>query len=100
MRTMMTVKIPVEAGNKGIIEGTLPRVIEGFAKAYKPEAAYFTSDGGDRAGFFFFDLPDASHLPSIAEPFFIQLGAQVSFQPVMNDQDLRAGLERYMSTKH
>ena len=100
VRTMIIVKIPADAGNKAIMDGSLPKAIEGFAKAYKPEAAYFTAHGGNRTAFFFCNLPESSHMPAIAEPFFMQFGAQVTFEPVMNEQELRAGLERVMSSKH
>ncbi len=39
-----------------------------------------------------FDLKDSSDLPRIAEPFFMGLNATVEFTPVMNADDLKAGL--------
>lgn len=41
MRMMMKVTVPVEAGNRAIADGTLPKTIEAAMESLKPEAAYF-----------------------------------------------------------
>ncbi len=92
MRTMMRVTIPVEAGNRALADGTLPKTIELLMENLKPEAVYFTPTGGERSAFVFFDLTDPSDIPSIAEPLFTNLNASVEFSPVMNLEDLQAGL--------
>lgn len=92
MRVMARVQIPVDAGNRGIQAGTLPKVIEQFADRWHPEAMYFTSLDGMRTGFFVFDMPDSSALPPFAEPFFMELNADVQVVPVMNGEDLQKGL--------
>jgi len=94
MRMMMKVSIPVEAGNKGVKEGLLPKTIMGFIEQMKPEAAYFVSEGGKRTGYFFFDLKDPSSLPLAAEPFFMNLNAAVEVTPAMNVEDMKAGVEK------
>ena len=90
----MKVSIPVEAGNKGVKEGLLPKTIMGFIEQMKPEAAYFVSEGGKRTGYFFFDLKDPSSLPLAAEPFFMNLNAAVEVTPAMNVEDMKAGVEK------
>lgn len=94
MRMMMRVTIPVEAGNKGINEGTLPKIVMGTIERLKPESAYFTTHGGERCSYMVFDLKDPSEIPSIAEPFFQGLHAKVEFSPVMTPEDLKKGLEK------
>jgi hypothetical protein len=94
MRTMMRVDIPVESGNRGIADGTLPKVIGEVFGLIQPEAAYFTTNDGRRCAYVFFDLKDASDIPSIAEPFFTNLNAKVEFLPCMNQEDLAAGLTK------
>ena len=37
MRMMMKVSIPVEAGNRGVTEGILPKTVMGFVEQMKPE---------------------------------------------------------------
>ena len=34
------------------------------------------------------DLPDASHLPRVAEPFFLAFNGTVEFHPTMSPEDL------------
>ncbi len=96
MRTMLTVSIGAEAGNKAIKDGSLAKLMEGFMQRFKPESAYFLADGGKRTAQFVFDLSDPSDIPSVAEPFFMGPNAEVSATPVMNADDLRAGLVKLL----
>ncbi len=96
MRMMMKVSIPVEAGNRGVKEGILPRTVVGFVEQMKPEACYFFAEGGKRTAFFFFDLKDPTMIPTVAEPFFMNLNASIELSPVMNLDDLKAGIEKAM----
>jgi hypothetical protein len=92
MRMMARISMPVEAGNKGIQEGTLPTVMQQTAERWKPEAMYFTTFDGKRTAYVVFDMPDSSSIPIFAEPFFNQLKAEVELAPVMNGDDLQKGL--------
>ena len=65
MRTMMTIQIPVDAGNAAVADGRLSKVIGETLDRWKPEAAYFTAVGGDRGGFLVFDL----RIPAISRRF-------------------------------
>ncbi len=94
MRTLLRVTIPADAGNKGIQDGTIQRVIADTMERLRPEAAYFLAEQGMRSGMFVFDLKDSSDIPSIAEPFFAGFNAAVEFTPVMNAEDLKKGLEK------
>jgi hypothetical protein len=93
---MMKVSIPVEAGNRGVKEGILPKTVMGFVEQMKPEACYFTAVGGNRTAFFFFDLTDPAMIPSAAEPFFENLNAAIEISPAMNLADMKAGVEKAM----
>ena len=88
MRFLLKVNIPVEAGNAAAKAGKLGAIIQTILADLKPEAAYFTDDNGQRTGFLFLDMLDASQIPAIAEPFFLTMNAQVKFFPVMSAQDL------------
>jgi hypothetical protein len=99
MRMMMKVSIPVEAGNKGVAEGMLPKTVMGFVEQMKPESCYFGAEDGQRTAYFVFDLKDASMIPTAAEPFFMHLNASINFQPVMNLEDMKAGVEKAMKNR-
>jgi hypothetical protein len=94
---MARISIPVEAGNRGISDGSLPKVVQEAAERWRPEAMYFTAFGGKRTAIIVFDMPDASAVPVFAEPFFIQLNAEVELVPVMNADDLQKGLAEFGS---
>jgi hypothetical protein len=59
-----------------------------------PEAAYFTAQDGKRTGFIVFDLKEPSDIPSIAEPFFMGVNADIDMSPCMTPEDVRVGLEK------
>jgi hypothetical protein len=94
MRTMMRISMPVEASNKALKEGIIPKLVQQTTEMLKPEAAYFTADGGLRTAYFYFDMKEASQIPAIVEPWFNGTSARVELQPVMNGDELRAGLEK------
>jgi len=92
MRFLLKVNIPVESGNAAAKAGKLGATIQSILADLKPEAVYFTADNGQRAGFIFLDMQDASQIPAIAEPWFLAFNASVEIHPVMIPDDLtRAG---------
>jgi len=88
MRFLLKVNIPVEAGNTAAKAGKLGTIIQSILSDLKPEAAYFTDDNGQRTGFLFFDMQDASQIPAVAEPWFIAFNASIELHPVMVPDDL------------
>ncbi len=96
MRIMMKASFPVEAGNKGIKEGILPRTVMGFVEQMKPESCYFFPEGGKRTAIFFFDLKDPALMPVVTEPFFTNLNASIEMAPAMSLDDMRTGVEKMM----
>jgi hypothetical protein len=94
MRTMIRVKMPVEAGNKAIQDGSLPKIVGAAMDRLKPEAAYFYSENGVRTCLMVVDFKDVTDIPSIAEPFFMGLNAAVEIIPVMNAEELQKGLSK------
>jgi hypothetical protein len=88
MRTLLKVSIPVETGNERVKDGRLQKTIQSFIAEFKPEAAYFYAENGQRTGLFVLDLRDPSQIPAIAEPWFLALNAGVAFYPAMKVEDL------------
>ncbi|HET8602007.1 MAG TPA: hypothetical protein VFL99_16905 [Segeticoccus sp.] len=91
---MLKIEVDTQAGNKALMDGTLPKIIQQVMDRAKPEATYYGTEGGCRTAFVFFDLADSSDIPAVAEPAFQQLGAKVTLTPVMNDEDLQRGLSQ------
>ena len=89
MRMLLTLSIPVEAGNEAARTGALGSTLEKILGELKPEAAYFmATPSGERGGFIVFDMKDTSDIPAIAEPLFLAFNAKISLQPAMTPQDL------------
>lgn len=96
MRVLMTFKMDTEKANKAITDNTMPQLMKSVEQL-KPEAAYFGAKDGKRTGFIVFDLDNPSDIPTIAEPLFQDLGADIDFTPVMNVEDVQIGLKKAMS---
>ena len=94
MRTMMKIQIDTEAGSRAIAEGSLTPLMQETLERLQPEAAYFGPENGVRTAFIVFDLQDPSQLPSIAEPLFSKVKANIQMFPVMDREDLQKGVEQ------
>ncbi|PZC47574.1 MAG: hypothetical protein DK306_001144 [Chloroflexi bacterium] len=88
---MMRARIPVEAGNAGISDGSGPAALQKVMEMVQPESAYLGTDEGGRFALIFFDLTDPSDIPAISEPLFQNMNASVEFTPVMNPAEMQAG---------
>lgn len=94
MRMLLKANIPTDTGNAAIEAGRLGPTIEKLLADLKPEAAYFSLEGGMRTAYIVFDLKDVSQVPPVAEPLFLALGAEIAMTPVMTAEDLRKGLSQ------
>lgn len=88
MRFLLKVNIPVESGNAAAKTGKLGATIQSILADLKPEAVYFTDTNGQRTGFIFLEMQDASQIPAIAEPWFLAFNASIEIHPVMVPDDL------------
>ena len=88
MRVLLKATLPVETGNQNIANGTMQSTLQQILSELKPEAAYFLTENGRRAGFLFVNIADPSEIPAIAEPFFQAFHATVEVTPVMTPEDL------------
>ena len=88
MRMLMQVKMPVEPFNSYVRDGSASAKIRRIMEDIKPEAAYFGAQDGHRGGIIVVDMPSASDMPRLAEPFFLTFNAEVSFVPCMTPEDL------------
>ncbi|MCH7230893.1 hypothetical protein L0U85_08530 [Glycomyces sp. L485] len=93
MRVCLKVQIPVEAGNKAIMNGDMSKTLKATLDKLNPEATYFFPQDGMRSMMVFFDLKDPSQMPVISEPLFEELHAETYLTPVMNIDDLMKGLK-------
>ncbi|WP_406452540.1 hypothetical protein OG782_19095 [Streptomyces sp. NBC_00876] len=92
MRVMLRARLDTKTANAAVKDGTLLKIMQSLSEQLKPEAAYFGPSEGQRACTFVFDMSDSSQLPSIVEPLFQGLGAEIEIQPAMNTEDVQKGL--------
>ena len=92
MRMFLKVQMEVEAANRAIKDGSLPKIVQDFTDRFKPEGVWFTALDGKRTMIAIFDLPSTAKIPPLAEPFFVGMNASVEMSPAMDAADLQAGL--------
>jgi hypothetical protein len=92
VRTLLKAVIPTEKGNPAIVSGKIEQLIKQTAERLHPEAMYFLPQDGKRAMLVVFDLADPSQIPVVAEPFFLELNAEIELTPVMNLDDVSKGI--------
>ncbi len=94
MKILLNVKIPHKTFNAAVRDGTIGTKLNKILEATKPEAVYFTEHNELRGAVIAVDLPDASKIPSLAEPWFLTFEADVELRVAMSPADLKnAGLE-------
>jgi len=95
MRVMLKFTIPTtEESNALIRDGSIGQTMETILGNLQPEAAYFCPIDGKRGGYLVFNMEEDSDSVTKLEPFWLELGAEIETVPVMNADDLRAGLQR------
>ena len=93
MRHLLNISFPHETFNAAAKDGTAGPKLERILAELKPEAAYFTEQGGTRGAVLIIDIPEPSKIPSICEPFFLLFNARVELRIVMKPEELaKAGL--------
>ena len=94
MRTLVRITPDIDKGNAAILDGTFEHLIAQTVDRLNPETAFFFADHGKRTANFIFDMADSSDIPSVAEPWFLKVGATVEFFPCMNGDDVRIGIAK------
>ena len=91
MKYIMKVKMSLEKGNEAIRDPQFGHKMHELLTQIKAETAYFTTICGHRGAYIVLNINDASEIPAISEPFFLWLGADVEYVPVMSPEDLAKG---------
>jgi hypothetical protein len=95
MRILLNITFPHDKFNAAVKDGSAGKKLKKILDKMKPEAVYFTGHHGKRGAIMVVDLPDASKIPSLAEPWFLSFNADVDFQIAMTPGDLaKADLDK------
>ena len=94
MKMLLNISIPHEPFNAAVRDGTAGQKLKRILDEIKPEAIYFTEQGGGRGAVMIVEMADSSQIPAMAEPWFLTFTAKVEFKPVMSPEELgKAGLD-------
>lgn len=94
MRILLSIRIPHEPFNTSVRQGTSGTILKRILEDAKPEAVYFTEQDGRRGCVMVVNLNDASDIPALAEPWFLNFQADCEFRVAMTPEDLeKSGLD-------
>lgn len=85
---LVNVTLPIEPFSSMVRDGTVGDIIGRVIDAVKPESIYFTELEGNRGAVMVVDVKEASSIPSIAEPWFLNFEAICEFRIAMTPNDL------------
>jgi len=88
MKMLVNVMFPVEPFNSMVRSGKAGDLIGRILEEIKPESIYFTEQDGNRGAVMIAEVSDASVIPSIAEPWFLNFEAFCEFRIAMSPDDL------------
>jgi len=95
MRMLMNVTIPHQTFNAAVKDGSAGAKIGKILEAIKPEAVYFSEQNGHRGAVLVVDVPDASKIPALAEPWFLTFEADVELRIAMTPDELKnSGIDK------
>lgn len=88
---MLKIKIPPEAGNRAVADGSMVKAFESLKAKLKPEAIYFSMEDGMRCVFVFYNIDEEYRFLDIHEPLFSSMGALVFDAPALTWEDMAKG---------
>lgn len=88
MKMLVNVTFPIEPFNSMVKSGTAGEIIGRVVDDIKPEVIYFTELDGNRGAVMVVDVPSASAVPKIAEPWYLNFEAECEFKIAMTPDDL------------
>jgi len=98
MRVMVKFTLPTQESNALVSDGSIGQTMQTLLGNLEPEAAYFCHVDGKRGGYLVMNVEEGSEIVTKIEPFFLQMGAEIDTFPVMNADELGAGLQRLGQT--
>lgn len=96
---LVNVIFPIEPFNSMVRNGSAGEIIGRVIDDIKPESIYFSEQDGSRGAVMIVDVPEASAIPSIAEPWFLNFEAHCEFRIAMTPDDLTKANLRALAAK-
>jgi len=99
MKMLVNVNFPIEPFNSLVRSGKIGELIGRVVDDIKPDNIYFTEQHGQRGAVMIVDVPTASAVPSIAEPWFLNFEAECEFRIAMTPDDLMSANLNQLAAK-
>jgi hypothetical protein len=91
---LFNITFPNGPFNAAVKDGTAGAKLDRILKAIQPEAIYFTDHDGERGAVAIVEVPEASKIPALCEPWFLTFEAKVEARIAMTPDDLKkSGLD-------
>ena len=95
MKMLLNVVFPHKPFNTLVKKGKVGEIFAKIEKEIKPEAVYLTEQDGKRSGIYIVNINQASDIPKLAEPFFLNFNADCQIKIVMTPEDLmKSGIDK------
>jgi len=95
MKMLVNVILPMEPFNSMVRNGSVSEIIGRVIDDIKPESIYFSEQDGNRGAVMVVEFLDASAIPTISEPWFLNFEGHCEFRIAMTPDDLnRANLTK------
>jgi hypothetical protein len=88
MKMLVNIILPIEPFNSLVRAGKAGEILGRIIEDIKPESIYFSEQEGCRGAFMVVEVSDASQIPAIAEPWFLNFEASCEFRIAMTPDDL------------
>ena len=88
MKMLVNVIMPIEPFNTMVRNGVAGELLNRIVEDIKPESIYFSEQEGNRGAVMIVEVADASAIPAIAEPWFLNFEAHCEFRIAMTPEDL------------
>jgi hypothetical protein len=99
MKMLFNITFPTAAFNDSVRDGSAGSKLGRIMDATKPEVIYFTDHDGQRGAVAIVEVPNASSIPSLCEPWFLAFDAKVKVHIAMTPEDLqKSGLDSIGTT--
>lgn len=85
---LVNIILPIEPFNSLVRSGKAGEILGRIIEDIQPESIYFSEQEGCRGAFMVVEIKDASEIPAVAEPWFLNFEASCEFRIAMTPDDL------------
>jgi hypothetical protein len=85
---LVNIILPIEPFNSLVRSGKAGEILGRIIEDIQPESIYFSEQEGCRGAIMVVEIKEASEIPAVAEPWFLNFEASCEFRIAMTPDDL------------